>query len=242
MLWRFCFVASKVLASVDKPPQRQTRLTYPSLRPVLPFPVLLALERCLLYRFPLLFRFRTPAACFEPRLQVIAVSGDRPDRLLPGEPSLWRILRERVSAPRGQSLHPIDLVLHVGGQACMADAFEEAWELLRRRAMEPLLCADGGWREAQEEATERLREVTRTKVLRQACALPAFINSSAFSDTAIWIDSGHRREYALTCTGYGVYRRQARNLKGAKGLSTTTQTTCKGDKRRAIQVLHLQES
>lgn len=41
----------------------------------------------------------------------------------------------------------------------MGDAFEDAWELLRQRADEPLLCADGGWQEAQEEATERLREV-----------------------------------------------------------------------------------
>ena len=41
----------------------------------------------------------------------------------------------------------------------MSDAFEDTLELLRRRAMEPLLCAEGGWSEAQEEATECLREV-----------------------------------------------------------------------------------
>lgn len=124
---------------------------------------------------PWLERFRTPSTCFEPNLHVIAVSGDRPDRLAPGEPSLWRILRERVtvsstisstvpSLSSGVELErqhrPIDVVLHAGGQAWMADAFEDAWELLKRRAMEPVLCADGGWREAQEEATERLREVT----------------------------------------------------------------------------------
>lgn len=108
---------------------------------------------------------------------MIAVSGDRPDRLAPGEPSLWSILRERVTvsgavsstvpslsggggADLPQHQHrPIDVVLHAGGQAWMADAFEDAWELLKRRAMEPVLCADGGWREAQEEAAERLREV-----------------------------------------------------------------------------------
>lgn len=49
--------------------------------------------------------------------------------------------------------------MHAGGQSWMGDAFEDAWELLKRRAMEPVLCADGGWREAQEEAAERLREV-----------------------------------------------------------------------------------
>lgn len=104
----------------------------------------------------------------------MAVSGDRPDRLAPGEPSLWRVLRERVDASIGatgasgaggggkESRHhrPIDLLLHAGGQSWMADAFEDAWELLKRRAMEPVLCADGGWQEAQEEAAERLREVT----------------------------------------------------------------------------------
>lgn len=58
-----------------------------------------------------------------------------------------------------QHYYPIDVVLHAGGQAWMGDAFEDAWELLRRRAMEPVLCADGGWREAQEEAEECLREV-----------------------------------------------------------------------------------
>ncbi|CAN0282930.1 unnamed protein product, partial [Ectocarpus sp. 13 AM-2016] len=101
-------------------------------------------------------RFRTPGTCFEPRLGAIAVSGDRPDRLAPGEPSLWRVLRERVA-----HYYPIDVVLHTGGQAWMADAFEDAWELLRRRSMEPVLCADGGWREAQEEAEECLREAIR---------------------------------------------------------------------------------
>ncbi|CAM9897439.1 unnamed protein product, partial [Ectocarpus sp. 12 AP-2014] len=122
-------------------------------------------------------RFRTPGTCFEPRLGAIAVSGDRPDRLAPGEPSLWRVLRERVAVPsivpgnvpgasgEGKEGHrhyyPIDVVLHAGGQAWMADAFEDAWELLRRRAMEPVLCADGGWREAQEEAEECLREAIR---------------------------------------------------------------------------------
>lgn len=45
----------------------------------------------------------------------------------------------------------------------MGDAFEDAQELLRRRAMEPLLCAEGGWREAQEEATECLREVMNVR-------------------------------------------------------------------------------
>ncbi len=128
-------------------------------------------------------RFRTPSACFEPSLNVVAVSGDRPDRLAPGEPSLWRVLRERVSPPGNAAIsnvpsdsssigggggeeeslrrraRPVDLVLHAGGQSWIADAFEDAWELLKRRAMEPLLCADGGWQEAQEEATERLREV-----------------------------------------------------------------------------------
>lgn len=105
----------------------------------------------------------------------MAVSGDRPDRLAPGEPSLWRTLRERVAVSstvastvpslsgRGQQLQhehrPIDVVLHAGGQVWMGDAFEGAWELLKRRAMEPVLCADGGWREAQEEAAEYLREV-----------------------------------------------------------------------------------
>lgn len=43
----------------------------------------------------------------------------------------------------------------------MGDAFEDALGLLQRRAIEPLLCADGGWQEAQEEATERMREVRR---------------------------------------------------------------------------------
>lgn len=118
-------------------------------------------------------RFRTPSTCFEPRLNVIAVSGDRPDQLAPGEPSLWRILRERVEASVMGSVSPpgtggggggeresVDLLLHAGGQSWMADAFEDAWELLKRRAMEPVLGADGGWREAQEEAAERLREVT----------------------------------------------------------------------------------
>lgn len=125
-------------------------------------------------------RFRTPHTCFEPNLTVIAVSGDRPDRLAPGEPSLWRVLRERIGAPDagatnapgageggGEShLHhrPVDLLLHAGGQSWMADAFEDAWELLKRRAMEPALCADGGWQEAQEEAAERLREVTKAVV------------------------------------------------------------------------------
>lgn len=106
---------------------------------------------------------------------MIAVSGDRPDRLAPGEPSLWSILRERVtvsgavsstvprlsdgSVERQHQYRPIDVVLHAGGQAWMADAFEDAWELLKRRAMEPVLCSDGGWREAQDEAAERLREV-----------------------------------------------------------------------------------
>lgn len=109
-------------------------------------------------------RFRTPSACFEPRLQIVAVSGDRPDRLTPGEPSLWRVLRERVTVPSvgggGEgSTPPIDLVLHAGGQAWMGDAFEDAWELLSRRAMEPLLCAEGGWKEAQQEAAECMREV-----------------------------------------------------------------------------------
>lgn len=106
---------------------------------------------------------------------MIAVSGDRPDRLSPAEPSLWRVLRERIDAPGiyatnasgaggggKESYHrrPIDLLVHAGGQSWMADAFEDAWELLKRRAMEPVLCADGGWREAQEEAAEHLREVT----------------------------------------------------------------------------------
>lgn len=103
-------------------------------------------------------RFRTPGACFQPRLQVIALSGDRPGRLAPGEPSLWRILRERITVP--DTTEPsVDQILHVGGQVWMGDAFEDARELLARRAMEPLLCPEGGWQEAQEEATERLREV-----------------------------------------------------------------------------------
>lgn len=108
---------------------------------------------------------------------MVAVSGDRPDRLAPGEPSLWRVLRERVTAPTTtlwsspgdagsmgaqsqQHQRPVDVVLHAGGQAWMGDAFEDAWELLKRRAMDPVLCVDGGWREAQEEAAERMREVT----------------------------------------------------------------------------------
>lgn len=71
------------------------------------------------------------------------------------------MLREHITAPTsGASPSPIDLVLHTAGQVWMGDAFEDARELLRRRAMEPLLCASGGWREAQEEATECLREVT----------------------------------------------------------------------------------
>lgn len=71
------------------------------------------------------------------------------------------MLREHITAPSSEaSPSPIDLVLHIGGQAWMGDAFENAQELLRRRAMEPLLCAEGGWREAQEEAVECLREVT----------------------------------------------------------------------------------
>lgn len=70
------------------------------------------------------------------------------------------MLREHIIAPSSEaSPPPIDLVLHTGGQAWMSDAFEDALELLRRRAMEPLLCAEGGWSEAQEEATECLREV-----------------------------------------------------------------------------------
>lgn len=110
-------------------------------------------------------RFRTPSACFKPRLEVVALSGDRPDRLAPGEPSLWRVLRERTTAPRlGQGLSPgggyVDAVLHLGGQAWMGDAFNDAWELFRRRAHEPVLCEDGGWQVAQEEATERLRDVS----------------------------------------------------------------------------------
>lgn len=89
------------------------------------------------------------------------MSGDRQDRLEPGEPSLWRVLRERVTAPTSsESPAPIGLVLHAGGQVWMGDAFEDAWKLLTRRAMDPLLCVDGGWQEAQEAATERLREVT----------------------------------------------------------------------------------
>lgn len=108
---------------------------------------------------------------------MIAISGDRPDRLAPGEPSLWRVLRERVTAPTTtswsvpsgpgsvgvesqQRQRSVDVLLHAGGQAWMADAFEDAWELLKRRAMDPVLCADGGWGEAQEEAAERIREVT----------------------------------------------------------------------------------
>lgn len=106
---------------------------------------------------------------------MIAVSGDRPDRLAPGEPSLWRALRDRVDASsigaarapgtcgvEQESHHhrPVDMLLHAGGQSWMADAFDDAWELLKRRAMEPVLGADGGWREAQEAAAERLREVT----------------------------------------------------------------------------------
>lgn len=113
------------------------------------------------------------------------MSGDRPDRLAPGEPSLWRVLRERVAVPSivpgnvpgasgerkegHQHYYPIDVVLHTGGQAWMADAFEDAWELLRRRAMEPVLCADGGWREAQEEAEECLREVRAGEKTTSGC-------------------------------------------------------------------------
>eukprot|EP00752_Nemacystus_decipiens_P010481 g9338.t1 len=106
-----------------------------------------------------------------PRLNIIAVSGDRPDRLAPGEPSLWRVLRERVEASTsvlgasggrvGGGREYIDVLLHAGGQSWMADAFEDAWELLKRRAMEPVLGADGGWKEAQDEAAERLREAVR---------------------------------------------------------------------------------
>ncbi|CAM9986285.1 unnamed protein product [Scytosiphon promiscuus] len=87
-------------------------------------------------------RFRTPGCCFKPSLQVITVSGDRADRIAPGEPSLWRVLRERVTAPTTAS-------------------WSDAWELLKRRSMEPALCADGGWVEAQEEAAERMREAMR---------------------------------------------------------------------------------
>lgn len=87
------------------------------------------------------------------------MSGDRPDRLAPGEPSLWPILHERITSPSKDPQGRIDIILHAGGQAWMGDAFESARELLRQRASDPLLCQAGGWREALEEATERLREV-----------------------------------------------------------------------------------
>lgn len=125
---------------------------------------------------------------------MIAVSGDRPDRLAPGEPSLWRILRERIEASSiGSSSAPggggggnnsIDLLLHAGGQSWMADAFEDAWELLKRRAMEPELCADGGWREAQEEAAERLREVSGIFILCKTC----FVAFSVGGKTAVFVE------------------------------------------------------
>lgn len=107
-------------------------------------------------------RFRTPSASFIPRLHVAAVSGDRPDRLGPAEPSLWRALRERITSPPRETGDRIDVVLHAGGQAWMGDAFEDAWEFLRQRAAEPLLCGEEGWREAQAAATERLRAVRWT--------------------------------------------------------------------------------
>lgn len=66
-----------------------------------------------------------------------------------------------MSGENRQCYTPVDLVVHAGGQVWMGDAFEDAWELLKRRAAEPLLSAGGGWQEAQEEATERLREVRR---------------------------------------------------------------------------------
>ncbi|CAM9474859.1 unnamed protein product [Hapterophycus canaliculatus] len=198
-------------------------------------------------------RFRTPSACFEPSLHVLAVSGDRPDRLAPGEPSLWRVLRERVTASTidswsvpddpgsiaaasQQHQRPVDMVLHAGGQAWMADAFEDAWEVLKRRAMDPVLCADGGWAEAQEEAAERMREA-----MRRAWNLPdkrAVLSSVANLMVCGAADFHPDFEGRLSRVSSATRREVKLGKQASKGENARTRGKAEKESRHEIRALH----
>ncbi|CAN0376276.1 unnamed protein product, partial [Discosporangium mesarthrocarpum] len=104
-------------------------------------------------------RFRTPDSCFEPYIRLLALSSDRQVSMAPGEPVLWETLSERVT--RGELPK---LILHIGGQVWMANAFEEAWAMLREHMRASWLCGSRngeGWGEVQSDAEERMREAVR---------------------------------------------------------------------------------
>ena len=66
----------------------------------------------------------------DPTTRVLAVSGDRPEQLLRGQPNMWKDLLGKV---RSRDL-PVAALLHLGSQVHAAPYFEDAWLLLRRFA------------------------------------------------------------------------------------------------------------
>ncbi|CAM9542478.1 unnamed protein product, partial [Chrysoparadoxa australica] len=103
--------------------------------------------------------FRTLPATSDHKegLRILAVSGDQPQTLLLGQPSLWNTLAERVSGVKPR----VDVLLHLGGQVWLAEVFQAVMNSLYERLRDMQLSARGGWDDALVQAEMRIREAHR---------------------------------------------------------------------------------